>query len=603
MVKLSSILAANGVNQRINKCADLILRPVTAHPVFFSLLLLLGASTPVAHMLILHNHLRVLTLLILLFSFVWSYLFAAVVLFLPGRAFKAVFQWVILIFYALRAAIETGSLVMVESPINYDSILLMVETNTNEAKGFMSQYFTFKVVFWLLLEFALVVGASKVFGLFVRKISLHGLKKSIVSTICLALLVFGGVKVIQTAKFVNFDSCDELWGWSDRYNVRTNWSNRLIVTYSDPILNALFFIKTHQLMMGDVGKWLAHQNEVYASGTACSGDKDFDVVVVIGESFIRRHSPLYGYGLNTNPNLVNESAAGRLVTFEDMMTTCNFTTFALRNCLNLNSISRGERWSTGIYFPMVMKQGGYPVYFYDNQTVSPHSDVGIGAMLYSGLNTADVYSDVSDKLFILDGDFIDYVHERQQPGSRCMTVYHLLGQHFPFENHYSGAGHFSCDDIAVAHPSLDSSGRENVMKYDNATFYNDSVVSEIMQRWSGRPTLLFYFSDHGEDIEDLAEVKARNVQQPDDWDWIDRQYHVPFFVWMSDSFLEAYPAEAQRVRAVSGRPGSLDDIGHAIIGITGIVSPYYRPERDIFSDEYRPVPRVAEAGYLLEKPQ
>ena len=43
--------------------------------------------------------------------------------------------------------------------------------------------------------------------------------------------------------------------------------------------------------------------------------ENIDIVVVIGESFNKYHSSLYGYSHNTNPNLLEERRKGNLYVF------------------------------------------------------------------------------------------------------------------------------------------------------------------------------------------------------------------------------------------------------------------------------------------------
>ena len=175
-----------------------------------------------------------------------------------------------------------------------------------------------------------------------------------------------------------------------------------------------------------------------------------------------------------------------------------------------------------------------------------------------------------------------------------------MGQHFPASARFPGAGKFTADDIVSDKPWMNPERRQEVADYDNATLYNDSVVGAIIDRWRDSPSVAIYLSDHGEDIWDLAPMEARNKQMPDDPEWIDRQYHIPFFVWMSDSFRELYPEISERIAGAKNRSGSLDNLGQMIVGICGISTPYYKPERDMTSPRFVPVKRVSVDGNPLD---
>ncbi|MDE5801290.1 MAG: sulfatase-like hydrolase/transferase, partial [Paramuribaculum sp.] len=165
-----------------------------------------------------------------------------------------------------------------------------------------------------------------------------------------------------------------------------------------------------------------------------------------------------------------------------------------------------------------------------------------------------------------------------------LVIYHLKGQHFPASARYKGALHFTARDITVERPWLTEERRAEVADYDNATLYNDSVVAAIAARYAQAPTVMLYFSDHGEDCWDLAPMAARNKQMPDDPAWVERQFSVPFFVWMSPEFMERYPQLVQRLRGAAGKPFSLGDLGQMVLGLCGVETPYYDPALDPLHD-------------------
>lgn len=75
---------------------------------------------------------------------------------------------------------------------------------------------------------------------------------------------------------------------------------------------------------------------------------------------------------------------------------------------------------------------------------------------------------------------------------------------------------------------------------------------------------------------------------------------VPATVWMSPKFNELYPGKVDAIKKAASRRGSIDDIGHFILGLAEVSSPYYRPERDIASESYRPVRRLTTEGFYID---
>ena len=94
-----------------------------------------------------------------------------------------------------------------------------------------------------------------------------------------------------------------------------------------------------------------------------------NVVIIIGESFIKRHSSLYGYNKTTNPNLEKLRQTGNLSVFTDVITTRHGTSEAFKLFLSMACIKDSIRWCDTPLFPTLFKQAGYHVAFYSNQFV------------------------------------------------------------------------------------------------------------------------------------------------------------------------------------------------------------------------------------------
>lgn len=337
-------------------------------------------------------------------------------------------------------------------------------------------------------------------------------------------------------------------------------------------------------------------------------------MVIIGESFIRSHSSLYGYPMPVNPRLTAEADSGRLVVFTDMVTTANFTTPSLRNLLNVAPDSASFGWPEGAYLPLMLKNAGYRVEYFDNQTApSSNADFGLSRMIYSSEIFSHAYDVVSDTTMRFDGPFVDYVHRyllSEIEDAPVVAFYHLWGQHFPASDRYPHPGKFSASDLPDGLPVFAENHGDEIADYANATLYNDSVVGAIIDRWRSSPTLLIYLSDHGEDCWDIAPMEARNISRPDDSAWIERQIAVPFMVWLSEPLRKSNPALEKRLLTASTRPGTLADFGHFILGLTlqipdsgySLQNAFYTSWRDISSDSYIPRARVSAGGYTTNPP-
>ena len=66
------------------------------------------------------------------------------------------------------------------------------------------------------------------------------------------------------------------------------------------------------------------------------------LIVVIGESYNKYHSSLYGYSLDTTPNMVEARDDSCLYVFNNVITPWNMTSNAIKNIFSLNSMSHGQ---------------------------------------------------------------------------------------------------------------------------------------------------------------------------------------------------------------------------------------------------------------------
>lgn len=595
---------------RLANISDKILFPVRSNLLFFIVATLLGCATPLVHTAV--NHARILWLTIYAISqsaavaYLICLLAASTNRWRICRVLSSVVKVGYLIFTGICAAIEICAIIFSGEAVGPDSLGLVLETNPTEASGFVSQYVTAKGMLTVI-----AVSSSFILSCFaayyiIKTVSGRKPRRGLGTIVAAMLLAIVGYGIVREASlfrglFIK-DYRDFLqWVSQDPGNpvlIRTNQFK-----FADPLSKWSYLIKDQAMQRADIDKWEQTQLKILDNPCKPSSHRDFNVVVIIGESFILSHSSLYGYYLPTNPRLETERDNGSLAIFTDMVSTANFTTTSLRNLLNLNDLSAGEQWHAAPYFPLLMKQAGWYTCHFDNQTISASSDVGLGRMIYSPLNLAHTYDIVSDSLFKYDGDFAGYAARKLRGANasgKKFVTYHLWGQHFDCRDRFPGKGRFTADDITIKRQWLDESRRAEVADYDNATHYNDSVVGEIINFWRDTPTLLFYFSDHGEDCWDLAPMGSRNQPHPEDRAWLERQYRVPFIIWMSDGFREEYPDLTGRILASADKGGMLDNFGQIVLGLCGVDTPWYRPERDLTSDSYIQLPRTTSEGYPFD---
>lgn len=535
-----------------------------------------------------------------------AYVLCLIVTPVRNRKAKIITETALLLPFAIIAVCDTGSLLATKNLINWISVSLIMETTAGEAAGFLHQYMT--PLNWLLL--ALITVSTAGFVFLCRWLWCKAEQKRIwnrlIASLIIILAAVGLVLDINICPFLGFNDYAQLTIWSGMPLIRDNSSRYDYCTYGELLTRYLYIFKNISLLNKDYDKWEENQEDIWNNTDYSTDTDDFDIVILIGETCIRKHFQVYGYHLPTTPYLQTEKDQGRLVTFDDVLTPSNYTTLSLRNVMSTNRLSDGEPWFRGAYFPMLIRKAGWDVYHYDNQARPGGNDIGLTKVFYTPLNMQQVYTAVMDTTFYYnDMDYVEYVDSalapNEQPGKK-MVIYHFVGQHFPYDERYPHPGRFTATDIIADLPWLNNDRRRQIADYDNATLHNDSVVGRLMERWQKRPTIMFYFGDHGDEVWDLGKAGVRNNEQWDDPAWVDRQFHIPFMIWMSDEFQRLYPEKTARIRqATSRRYGTIDLLGYMILGIADPDNPHYRPDRDLLNPLYDPQPRISVSGKEFDK--
>lgn len=326
-----------------------------------------------------------------------------------------------------------------------------------------------------------------------------------------------------------------------------------------------------------------------------------NIVVIIGESYNKRHASLYGYPLSTTPKLSARAQRGELLVFDNVVTPWNITSNAFRSFLSTHSSDEKGRWTDGILFPALFKRAGYKVAFVSNQFFHTASQ---GSIDFNGsffLNDAEIDRlcfDYRNKFRSKNDGTITHLLRSFQPGAHNLYLIHLWGQHMEYAHRYpKEEAIFQHSDIQRS--DLNERQRQIVAHYDNATRWNDEAVDRIFRYFAKKDAVVFYFSDHGEEVyDDDVKSYGRIHDEHPQRNVIRHEYEVPFFIWGSSAFRRRHANLFARMQQATHRPFSLDDLPHLLLGISGITAtnsdktPYYIGERDLIAPQFQPQRRL-----------
>ena len=509
-----------------------------------------------------------------------SYLFTLIVYYSRCRVFKV-------LGYIIASVLFTVCLflhLVFHKTLQPDIITLVAETNTRESTEFLSSFLFSKGGGLTLLLLAIYLFLIVFLEKRKRKVSetLNELRHKVTVGVMLVLFILDGFaqfRFYHTILAVNtVDDIPEDYGCFDS------------------VTTLFYSLYSVHLVEQEMQRAVKATCEVKQAPISSESDS-LNVVYVIGESYIKCHSQLYGYYLPTTPHLVQEEKKGNLFVFDHVVSPFNQTSLTMKNTFCCNSLRNGEKWSDYPYFPAIFKKAGFQVYFWDIQ-----KDDGMQALFEFSLNSfvynkdlmRESYTQVSKNSFRYDNQAVqDFRKEAKGMGKYNLVMFHLMGQHVMAESRYPHTQQFdifSFRDIKSNKPYLNDQKKQMIAEYDNATRYNDYVVKHIIDMFRDKNTVILYFSDHGEEIYDYRDSYGRV-----DFDaktakiGYRYQYEVPFMIWCSDKYQQRYPRIVDDVKKALHRPFRTDEICQVLFHIAQLHTSYYRAKYDVLSTDYEPL--------------
>ncbi len=497
-----------------------------------------------------------------------------------------------ILFYILLFTIYTVNRYLIyefNTDMTPNILRLFFETNSKEVSGFFQTYFFTMAT----LKTVLFVGTLMVITIVGEHYNKHLTKimsRPVPMCIMSLILLFGAVSGIGTIRrYWNLTQCKkaleaELWIRDNRYAEM-------------PIPNLCYSIAAMNLAGNDLNYMIEATMESLKDVEPVEGDS-LNIVLVIGESYNKYHSALYGYTLDDTPFMIQEKEKGNLLAFTHVKAPHNMTSVVLKNALCCNNVHEGEMWHDYPYFPAIFKKAGYDVWFWDNQyQVGPNMpwSFTLNSIIFNEKIQQLSYTAINDSCFTYDNELItDFEqNELSKIGSHNLMVFHLVGHHIPANlqfPHNQENNIYTINDIKDKAPFLDNDRRQEMADYANATRYNDKVIKHIMDMVRETNTILIYFSDHAEEVYDYRDYYGRTILGKEEItpNLIKYQIEIPFIVWGTDKWKQTHEAEWKTIGEAVDREFTTDNICHLLFRLAGIKTKAYKPTRDLLSPTFEP---------------
>lgn len=493
-------------------------------------------------------------------------------------AFVSSLTWTILAFYLIRDrqvikvlfftiiyilfALETSLYLRFGSRVNGNIITLLMQTDWAETREFIAAYLLDWKIFCMFL---CVIGVYCLLIHIVKRIHIKHLVQSRLYRYLSVPMVVLGLVLPYLLPYLPIP----------------------IVMGSNPIVgiyDAIQFVKNSH---DDVDQFVSMIDKIEIYSDSCKHQSP-TIVLVVGESFNKHRSSLYGYSLPTNPLLSKEK---NLVLFAHVNTPVCRTKGAMRYLFSLKSCDLGGADSVQyVLFPAVFKKASFKVAYFDNQYTRSRggeADYGCSYFFSPKYINDHCFDFRNETLEEYDGDFISNYKSMFLKNGASLNIIHLKGQHMRAKRRYpSDFSFFAVDDIQRS--DLSESEKQSVVEYDNATRYNDYVMHMIINEFRNDDAIVIYLSDHGENIFDGKGHRFGRIGNVFDEESMYNLRQIPFMIWCSDTFICSRPEKYNAIKYASNLPLCLDDVAYMLFDLAGINFNYFKPERSALNSQYHP---------------
>ncbi|WP_460829454.1 phosphoethanolamine transferase, partial [Massilia agilis] len=309
------------------------------------------------------------------------------------------------------------------------------------------------------------------------------------------------------------------------------------------------------------------------------------VVLVIGESSRYDRWRLNGYARDTNPLLAQEP---NLVMLPDVITSVSATRLSVPVIISRKPAT--ESLKDGFAEKSMLtafKEAGYKTFWLSNQISFGKFDTPVSvfakeANVIEFLNLGS-YNDKSS----LDEVMLDPLKNAlADPAPKKLVVLHTLGSHWNYSHRYPA----SFDKWLPSLYGVDKPVYTDLKikqqlnnSYDSSILYTDWFLSHVIGtiKASGAAASMVYVADHGQTLYDgscKVAFHGHNHQY---------EFHVPAFVWYSDSYRERFPDKIGQLLRHRSAHLATENMFHTLLDLGDIRYPNDRLEWSFVNSRFK----------------
>ena len=192
----------------------------------------------------------------------------------------------------------------------------------------------------------------------------------------------------------------------------------------------------------------------------------------------------------------------------------------------------------------------------------------------------------NERLHVFDEGLLrEYDEADPQPSEGGeLTIFHLIGQHTDYRIRCPKSRMpFKRDEYKEERPDLKPRELQNLAYYDCGTWYNDSIVDQIIERFEDKDAIVIYLSDHGDEVYGIKGLHfvGRLHSIAITFPMAREEFEIPMWMWCSKDFRKNHPGLFRDIRRASKRRFMSDALAHTLLYLAGIETSHYRPELNV----------------------
>jgi heptose-I-phosphate ethanolaminephosphotransferase len=522
------------------------------------------------------------------------YLLCAVLALLPQKIRKWIRLLLAILLYIV-ALIDMFCYVRFESTLTPTMLMLFFETTGQETKEFLNSYvgwdlLTSKTGWIILIAFLHILWS--IFSLWWKRYNQRmGLRlspsvvlysQSIMGVVALGLFVY-----CATECFPNKQAMGRLMSKSNLGEVEHELTTKGCANLYLPIHRMVFSLYANRLASQQITQLMAATEKVQVD--SCSF-RSPQIVLIIGESFNKYRSQLYGYDKPTTPRQLKRMQDSTLIAFTDVVAPWNLTSFVFKHVFSLHAVGDEGDWCDVPMFPEVFRKAGYHVTFITNQFLPKAGeavyDFSGGFFLNHPQLSEQLFDTRNSRLHRYDEGVLQDYDAMKEHDAHQLTIFHLMGQHVDYRGRFPVKTRRKFTPADYPDKKLAPKRLQINADYDNAVLYNDSIVDEIIRRFEHQNAIVIYMPDHGEECFNSMDYFGRNHSATIDYRLAREEFEIPFWIWASEKYRQTHPYGWEAVKRYCHRPYMTDLLPHTLMFLGGIHTKDYRKEYDVLNSAY-----------------